>query len=116
MRILMFSCVLWLAAGHVAAADLYAELNRLRAGDGRCTSSARLPPLRPQAALDQAARNLARGDALERSLAAAGYRAARSSFFTISGEGAGARGRIACEPRRLQANHGCRLDRRWDPR
>ena len=91
MRILMFSCVLWLAAGHVAAADLYAELNRLRAGEGRCTSTARLPPLRPQATLEQAARNLARGDALERSLAAAGYRATRSSFFSISGEGAGAR-------------------------
>jgi len=91
MRILMFSCVLWLAAGHVAAADLYAELNRLRTGDGRCTSSARLPPLRPQAALEQAARHLARGNPLDRSLAAAGYRATRSSFFSISGEGAGAR-------------------------
>ena len=91
MPILMFSCVLWLAAGHVAAANLYAELNRLRAGDGRCTSSARLPPLRPQAALEHAARNLARSDVLQRSLAAAGYRATRSSFFSISGEGAGAR-------------------------
>jgi len=90
MPILMFSCVLWVAAGHVAAADLYAELNRLRAGDGRCTSSA-LPPLRPQAALEQAARHLARGNPLDRSLAAAGYRATRSSFFSISGEGAGAR-------------------------
>lgn len=91
MRTLMFSCVLWLAAGHVAAADLYGELNRLRAGEGRCTGATRLPPLRPQAALEQAARNLARGDALDRSLAAAGYRATRSSFFSISGEGAGAR-------------------------
>jgi len=91
MRTLMFSCVLWLAAGPVAAADLYGELNRQRAGAGRCTSATRLPPLRRQPALEQAARDMARGDTLEHSVAAAGYRATRSSFFGMSGEGAAAR-------------------------
>ena len=86
---LVFTCLLWLT-GAAAAADFYGEINRLRAGEGRC-GTARLPPLRAHAALEQAARDLARGVTLDRSLAAAGYRATRSTFFSLSGEGVGER-------------------------
>jgi uncharacterized protein YkwD len=91
MRPIILSCLFLLAACEVNAADLYGDISRLRAGEGRCASATRLPPLRPQAALEHAARNLARGDTLEHSVAAAGYRATRTSFFSISGEGVGNR-------------------------
>lgn len=73
------------------AADLYSEVNRLRAGDGRCKSVVKLAPLKPVAALDQAAEALARGSSLESSIAATGYRATRSGYFSISGDGVAAR-------------------------
>lgn len=91
MRTIILSGLFLLAACEAGAADLYGEISRLRAGEGRCTSAARLPPLRPQTALEQAARDLARGDTLEHSVAAAGYRPTRASFFSISGEGVGKR-------------------------
>ncbi|MDB5808774.1 MAG: hypothetical protein JWN94_896 [Betaproteobacteria bacterium] len=82
------ACCLWLlVAGHVGAADLYEEANKLRSGVGRCASARPLPPLRPVPALERAAREMARGSTLERSLAAAGYRAMSASFFSLSGDG-----------------------------
>jgi uncharacterized protein YkwD len=72
-----------------AAGDLYAALNGLRAGAGGCNAAAKLRPLRPQAALEHAARELARGNKLEPSLNEAGYRATRSKALHIRGEGVG---------------------------
>lgn len=74
-----------------AAADLYAAVNRLRAGEGACAVAGNLPPLQSQAALERAAGNLAQGGDLQQSLQASGYRATRSSFFSLRGEGVGAR-------------------------
>ena len=74
-----------------AASDLYTEINRLRAGEGHCAVAENLPPLKPQAALERVARALARGDKLQQSLNAVGYRATRSSAFSISGDGVGSR-------------------------
>jgi uncharacterized protein YkwD len=91
MRTIILACLFLLAVCEAGAADIYGEISRLRAGEGRCTSAARLAPLRPQAALEQAARSLARGDALEHSVSAAGYRPTRASYFSISGEGVGTR-------------------------
>jgi uncharacterized protein YkwD len=50
----------------------------------------KLLPLRPQAALERVAADLARGDNLEQSLSAAGYRSTRSSALSITGDGVGA--------------------------
>ena len=86
-RALQYFAFLLLCSAHAGAADLYAEINRLRAGEGRCPTAAALPPLKRDAALEQAAQAMARGDSLERSIAAAGYRATRSSFFSLSGDG-----------------------------
>jgi uncharacterized protein YkwD len=91
MRTIILAGLFLLAVYEAGAADLYGEIGRLRAGEGRCTSAVRLAPLRRQAALEQAARDLARGDTLEHSVAAAGYRPTRTSFFSISGEGVGKR-------------------------
>ncbi len=92
MRLARFCCIFLLAVcGNAAAADLYSVIDRLRAGEGGCAGAANLPPLRPQGALERAARELAHGDTLEHSVAATGYRATRTSFFSISGEGVGAR-------------------------
>ena len=92
MRLRFLSCLLLLAAScHVAAGDLYAEINRLRAGAGNCATGESLPALKPHAALERVAGDLARGDSLQRSLQAAGYRATRYSALSINGEGAGAR-------------------------
>src|SRR3954469_19537210 len=72
---------------HAGAAALYDEANKLRSGDGRCASARPLPPLRQVPALERAARALAHGGTLERSLAAAGYGAMLSTFFSLSGDG-----------------------------
>jgi uncharacterized protein YkwD len=91
MRYRLLFCLLSLAVCFDASAgDLYTAINSLRAGDGICAEE-NLPPLRPQAALERAARNLAHGDQLRQSLDAAGYRAARSRVFSLTGEGVGAR-------------------------
>jgi uncharacterized protein YkwD len=99
MRIQKFSCALLLAiCFNAGAADLYADIDRLRAGDGGCVSAAKLPPLKPQAALERVAGDLARGRNLEQSLKAAGYRATRSSALNIRGDD------ISTRTRELLAN------------
>jgi uncharacterized protein YkwD len=72
-----------------AASDLYAALNGLRAGAGGCSAAPKLRPLKPQAALERAAMELARGNKLEPSLSEAGYRATRSKALHVRGEGVG---------------------------
>ena len=105
MRLRILSCLLLIAVCFDAAAsDLYAGINRLRAGGGNCAIAGKLPPLKPQAALERVARDLARGGQLQQSLKAAGYRAMRSSALSISGDGAGAQAEAMlakqnyCEP------------------
>ena len=107
MRLRIFSCLLLLAVSFDAAAsNLYTTINRLRAGDSNCAVAENLPPLQPQSALERVARDLARGDRLQQSLQAAGYRATHSSALSIRGDGVGARaeamlaGQSAC--RQLQ--------------
>ncbi len=91
LRLRLFSCVILLAVCFGAAAnDLYSEINRLRAGEGACAAAENLPPFKPQAALERVARDLSRGDRLEQSLKATGYRATRSSALVIRGNGVGA--------------------------
>ncbi len=90
MRLCLLSCLLLLAATlHAAAGDLYATINRLRAGEGNCTLAKNRPPLKPKAALERVAREFSRGGDLKQSLQASGYRAMRSSAFSLRGEGAG---------------------------
>ena len=90
MRLRILSCLLLLAVCFDAAAvELYTAINRLRAGEGNCAVAGRLPPLKPQAALERVARDLARGDQLQQSLNAAGYRATRSRALSITGDGVG---------------------------
>jgi len=92
MRLRILSCLLLLAVCFDAAAsDLYAAINRLRAGEGNCVVAEGLPPLKPQAALEDVASDLARGDDLQKSLNAAGYRATRANAFSITGAGVGAK-------------------------
>ena len=95
MRLRIFSCLLLLAVSFDAAANQYDAINRVRAGDGNCAVPRNLPPLRPQSALERVARDLARGDQLERSLQAAGYEGARSSTLSVRGDGVGSRGGLA---------------------
>src|SRR5688572_18137823 len=85
MRIALgvFFCSLAFSAD---ANDLYAAVNRLRAGDGAC-SATKLPPLQAKAKLERVARELARGGKLEESLKAAGYRALRSHALSVRGYG-----------------------------
>jgi uncharacterized protein YkwD len=91
MRLRILSCLLLLAVCFDAAAsDLYTAINRLRAGEGNCAVAAKLPPLKPQAALERVARDLSRGDKLQQSLNEVGYRATRSRTLSIRGEGVGA--------------------------
>ncbi|MCM2287699.1 MAG: CAP domain-containing protein [Sulfuritalea sp.] len=89
MPLRIASCLLLLGLSFPAAAgDLYDTINRLRDGDGTCEAQD-LPPLKPQAALKRAARELARGHPLERSLRTAGYRATRAKALQFSGKGIG---------------------------
>jgi uncharacterized protein YkwD len=91
MRLRTLSCLLLLAITFDAAAsNLYTVINQLRAGEGNCAVAQRLPPLKPQAALERVARDLARGDQLQQSLNAAGYRVTRSRALSIRGDGVGA--------------------------
>ena len=91
MRLRTLSCLLLLAVCRDAAAgDLYTAINRLRAGEGQCAAADKLPALTRDAALERVAADLARGDQLQPSMQAAGYRATRSSVLSIRGEGAGA--------------------------
>ena len=90
MHLRILACVLFLAVcAEASANDLYADINRTRAGDGNCAVANGLPPLLPRAALERAAREMARGGNLQNSLDRAGYRSTRSSALTVSGDGAG---------------------------
>src|SRR6185369_17338606 len=93
MRPRILPCLLLLAASldAAAASELYATINRLRAGEPQCALAQPLPALKPQAALERAARDLARGGDLAQSLKQSGYRATRSHALNISGEGLAAR-------------------------
>lgn len=92
VRLPVLSCLLLLAVGFDAvASDLYTTINLLREGEGGCDAAKELPPLKPQAALEHVARDLARGNKLEQSLVAAEYRATRVKVLTFSGDRIGAR-------------------------
>lgn len=93
MRLRSLACLLLLAASpfaaaplHAAANDLYATVNRLRAGEGGCEPAEPPPPLNPQPALARAARDLAQGGELKESLRASRYRATRSRAINLRGE------------------------------
>lgn len=86
---LFFYVILLAVCFDAAASDLYIEINRLRAGEGHCAAE-NLPPFKPQALLERVARDMSRGDKLEQSLKAAGYRATRSSAIAIRGNGVAA--------------------------
>lgn len=89
MRLRILACLIFIAVcAEASANDLYAEINRMRAGEGNCAVTDGLPLL-PSAALERAARELARGENLQNSLNHAGYRSIRSRALTISGDGAG---------------------------
>jgi uncharacterized protein YkwD len=91
MRRHVLSCLLLLGVCFDAlASDLYAAINRLRAGDGGCAVADKLPELKPQATLERVARALSRGEKLQQGLNEAGYRATRSRTLSIRGEGVGA--------------------------
>lgn len=91
LAIRLLSCLLLLAASlDAAAADLYAEINRLRAGAGVCAKVRNLAPLKPQVKLERAARMLSQGGDLKQGLQKAGYPAIRSSAIALRGEGASA--------------------------
>ena len=86
----ILSALLLVTAGFdAAAADLYATINRLRAGGGNCPVAKQLPPLKPQAALERVAGDLARGAKLEQSLKQTGYRATRSNALWFEGDAVG---------------------------
>ncbi len=92
MRSRILACLLLLAVPLDAAArDLYAAINRLRAGGGNCAAAENLPPLKPQAALERVARDLSQGADLKQSEKENGYRATRSRALNITGEGIDAR-------------------------
>jgi uncharacterized protein YkwD len=86
----LVSLLLLAACVDAAARDLYGALNGLRAGAGGCPAAPSLRPLKPQAALERAAAQLARGNKLETALSEAGYRSTRSKALQVRGEGVGA--------------------------
>ncbi len=86
LRILLGLLVLGICFD-VAASDLYATINRLRAGEGVCAAKEQLLPLMPQAALERVAADLARGSKLEPSLKEAGYKQTRSKALWFQGDG-----------------------------
>ena len=90
MRVHIHSFLLLLSACFDAlAGDLYATINTLRAGAGDCAVAKQLSPLKPVAALEQAAQYLARGYQLDPSLKAVGYRATRANVMRFEGNGVG---------------------------
>jgi uncharacterized protein YkwD len=87
MRLKSLFCLLLITVSCDAAArTLYTEINRLRMGDGACAAARNLPPLQPQSALERVARDLARGDKLEQSMQAAGYRATHAVIVSVKGD------------------------------
>ena len=87
MRALLLFCLLLSGLPLRAAEDLYLAINRQRAGAGPCAAAEQLPAMQPQAALERAARDVARGGDLQQSLKQHGYRAARTRTLTIKGQG-----------------------------
>jgi uncharacterized protein YkwD len=61
-------------------------MNRLRGAGGPCQATQALPPLKPLAALERVARDLARGAELKQSEKENGYRAIRSRTVKIEGD------------------------------
>lgn len=87
MRLRTLSGLLLLAITFDAAAsNLYTAINKLRAGEGNCAFAERLPPLKPQPALERVARDFSQGDKLGQSLKEVGYQASRASAFSIKGD------------------------------
>ena len=84
-------CLLLLALPlEAAAGDLYAAVNRQRAGAGLCKAVDDMPPLKPQAALERIARDLSQGVDLKQSEKQNGYRTTRSRALSFNGDGVGA--------------------------
>lgn len=69
-----------------AASDLYDAVSRVRAGEWGCAEAKALPPLKPHAALERVAAELARGGDLAQSVKAAGYRATKVRAISITGD------------------------------
>ena len=82
----LFGLLMLAAGGYAMARGLYDTIDGLRAGDGECALRKPMPPLKPQDALERAARHLARGDSLEKSLAAEHYRAKTASVISLAGD------------------------------
>jgi uncharacterized protein YkwD len=101
MRLPVPECILLLVACTSASAvDIYADLDRTRAGAGQCNVTKRLPALVRRPALDRAASDMARGGKLPETLVRAGYRSTRSNALYLTGEGIGE------EPAALLASKG----------
>jgi len=87
----LLSFLLFAVLQNAAAAGLYDTLDDMRSGRSHCPATAQnIPALRPVAALDQAARELARGGGLEQSFKQSGYRFLRTSAINFSGDFANA--------------------------
>ena len=82
-------CALSVAGTHALAqahgGDVVRNVNRLRAPDGACATTA--PPFVSRSALDAAAARLARGAPLAAALKSAGYRVAEANVIVVSGHG-----------------------------
>ena len=89
IRLLTTACLLCISLG--AAADVYSDIFRLRAGDGRCDAADKLLPLKVEPALERVARQLSQGGKLAETMKASGYRAMRSVAFSVLGPGVGSR-------------------------
>jgi len=86
MHLRILSCLLMLVVCFdVVASDPYTAVNLLRKGEGKCYAAKRLAPLKPQAALESVARDLASGNQLGHSLMAAGYRAKHVNAISFRG-------------------------------
>ena len=90
LRALLLGCLLLPGLPLQAADDLYATINRLRAGGGQCAGMQHMPAMQPQSVLERAARDVAEGRDLKQSLERQGYRASRTRILGIKGEGVGA--------------------------
>ena len=84
----LFCLALLATCFNAAASDPYDAVNRLRAGGEHCPVAKNLPSLKPQALLERVAGDLSRGNELQQSLKAAGYRATRAQAIRITGDGA----------------------------
>ena len=99
---LFLSVLLLVLCLDARASDLYAEINRVRAGGGACPEAKHLAELTPEPALERAAAELSRGAELGQSLKAAGYRATRAQALSIKGAGAWSEATLRTYCTRLQ--------------